>query len=59
MRMSDQVLMNIKVDKDLKEAFSQRVAQEDRTASQVLRQLMRAYVATPTTEMRVVQETKQ
>jgi len=56
--MSEQVLMNVKVDRELKEAFVARVTEEDRNVSQVLRELMRAYVRKPTTELRLVQETK-
>jgi hypothetical protein len=55
--MSEQVLMNVKVDRELKEAFVARVTEEDRNVSQVL-QLMRAYVRKPTTELRLVEEPK-
>lgn len=54
--MSDQVLMNVKVDRELKEAFTARVSEEDRTVSQVLRELMRAYVKKPATTLKVVDE---
>ena len=56
--MSEQVLMNVKVDRELKEAFTVRVAEQDRNVSQVLRELMRAYVRKPTTELKLIEETK-
>ncbi|WP_082506597.1 ribbon-helix-helix protein, CopG family [Rhizobium sp. Leaf383] len=56
--MSEQVLMNVKVDRELKEAFTARVAEQDRNVSQVLRELMRAYVRKPTTELKLIEETK-
>lgn len=56
--MAEQVLMNVKVDRELKEAFTAKVAEEDRTVSQVLRELMRAYVKKPTTTLKVVDDTR-
>lgn len=55
-QMSDQVLINFKLDRDLKDAFVAAAAASDRTASQVLRELIRAYVKKPVTELKVTEE---
>lgn len=38
-------IMNVKVPEDLKDAFTRAVAQQDKNASQVIRDFMRKYVA--------------
>jgi predicted DNA-binding protein len=40
----DSVLLTLKLSPELKESFNQAVRQNDRNASQVLREFMRSYI---------------
>jgi uncharacterized protein YqeY len=54
--MEDPVLFNMKLERELRDAFMEAVKARDQTAAQVVRSLMKAYIDTPTTKVRVITE---
>jgi hypothetical protein len=54
--MEDPVLFNIKLERELRDAFMTAVKDRDQTAAQVMRSLMKAYIETPNTKLRVITE---